>query len=295
MNKKLFALLTSAALMAGFAPSVFAADAGKTASLEFKGPETVEAGATADFDVVINANTKLDTIQFAFVTEGAEVQDFKFDNKAVKSLGFDDKGFKGKMSEQDKIDYPDNEDYQVMAFDQDFEPTYAAKVDPDSGEVVETAPLVAPENIKIGTLTVKVADDATAVTVTTSDMKKGAGATGVANYEVDKFATWTTVPATATVGGATESKVEESSKEESKVEDSSKADSSQFAPSSSSESKKDDSASSSSSSSSKNDSKSSSKATNGTTSNTNTGAASTAAVALAASAAALVVISKKRK
>jgi hypothetical protein len=294
MNKKLFALLTSAALMAGFAPSVFAADAGKTASLEFKGPETVEAGATADFDVVINANTKLDTIQFAFVTEGAEVQDFKFDNKAVKSLGFDDKGFKGKMSEQDKIDYPDNEDYQVMAFDQDFESTYVSKVDED-GNPVETAPLVAPENIKIGTLTVKVADDATAVTVTTSDMKKGAGATGVANYEVDKFATWTTVAATATVGGATESKVEESSKEESKVEDSSKADSSQFAPSSSSESKKDDSASSSSSSSSKNDSKSSSKATNGTTSNTNTGAASTAAVALAAAAAAMVVISKKRK
>jgi hypothetical protein len=293
MNKKLFALLTSAALMAGFAPSVFAADAGKTASLEFKGPETVEAGATADFDVVINANTKLDTIQFAFVTEGAEVQDFKFDNKAVKSLGFDDKGFKGKMSEQDKIDYPDNEDYQVMAFDQDFESTYVSKVDED-GNPVETAPLVAPENIKIGTLTVKVADDATAVTVTTSDMKKGAGATGVANYEVDKFATWTTVAATATVGGATESKVEESSKEESKVEDSSKADSSQFAPSSSSESKKDDSASSSSSSS-KNDSKSSSKATNGTTSNTNTGAASTAAVALAAAAAAMVVISKKRK
>ena len=293
MNKKLFALLTSAALMAGFAPSVFAADAGKTASLEFKGPETVEAGATADFDVVINANTKLDTIQFAFVTEGAEVQDFKFDNKAVKSLGFDDKGFKGKMSEQDKIDYPDNEDYQVMAFDQDFEPTYAAKVDPDSGEVVETAPLVAPENIKIGTLTVKVADDATAVTVTTSDMKKGAGATGVANYEVDKFATWTTVPATATVGGATESKVEESSKEESKVEPSS-SESSKADSSSNSESKKDDSASSSSSSS-KNDSKSSSKATNGTTSNTNTGAASTAAVALAAAAAAMVVISKKRK
>ena len=293
MNKKLFALLTSAALMAGFAPSVFAADAGKTASLEFKGPETVEAGATADFDVVINANTKLDTIQFAFVTEGAEVQDFKFDNKAVKSLGFDDKGFKGKMSEQDKIDYPDNEDYQVMAFDQDFESTYVSKVDED-GNPVETAPLVAPENIKIGTLTVKVADDATAVTVTTSDMKKGAGATGVANYEVDKFATWTTVAATATVGGATESKPEESSKEESKVDPSS-SESSKPDSSSNSESKKDDSASSSSSSSSKNDSKSSSKATNGTTSNTNTGAASTAAVALAAAAAAMVVISKKRK
>ena len=292
MNKKLFALLTSAALMAGFAPSVFAADAGKTASLEFKGPETVEAGATADFDVVINANTKLDTIQFAFVTEGAEVQDFKFESKAVKSLGFDDKGFKGKMSEQDKIDYPDNEDYQVMAFDQDFEPTYVSKVDED-GNPLETAPLVAPENIKIGTLTVKVADDATAVTVTTSDMKKGAGATGVANYEVDKFATWTTVAATATVGGATESKPEESSKEESKVDPSS-SESSKPDSSSNSESKKDDSASSSSSSS-KNDSKSSSKATNGTTSNTNTGAASTAAVALAAAAAAMVVISKKRK
>jgi hypothetical protein len=294
MNKKLFALLTSAALMAGFAPSVFAADAGKTASLEFKGPATVEAGATADFDVVINANTKLDTIQFAFVTEGAEVQDFKFDNKAVKSLGFDDKGFKGKMSEQDKIDYPDNEDYQVMAFDQDFEPTYASKVDSDSGEVLETAPLVAPENIKIGTLTVKVADDATAVTVTTSDMKKGAGATGVANYEVDKFATWTTVPATATVGGAAPESSSEGDKSSSSQPDSS-SETSKPESSSTTESKKDDSASSSSSSSSKNDSKSSSKATNGTTSNTNTGAASTAAVALAAAAAAMVVISKKRK
>ena len=292
MNKKLFALLTSAALMAGFAPSVFAADAGKTASLEFKGPATVEAGATADFDVVINANTKLDTIQFAFVTEGAEVQDFKFESKAVKSLGFDDKGFKGKMSEQDKIDYPDNEDYQVMAFDQDFEPTYVSKVDED-GNPLETAPLVAPENIKIGTLTVKVADDATAVTVTTSDMKKGAGATGVANYEVDKFATWTTVPATATVGGAAPESSSEEDKSSSSQPDSS-SESSKADSSSNSESKKDDSASSSSSSS-KNDSKSSSKATNGTTSNTNTGAASTAAVALAAAAAAMVVISKKRK
>ena len=277
MNKKLFALLTSAALMAGFVPSVFAADEAPAANLTLKpATETVAPGENASFDVEVSADVQLSTLQFAFTAEGGEIEGFEFNEDNVKALGFDDKGYKGALTPEEKEKFKDNEDYQVMAYDINFE-------DADK-----------PANTSIGTLTVKPAADAKegdTITVGTSKAKVEAG--GIANYDVDQFAAWTTTDGTVTIKAAEESvkpidstptKEETTSKP---VDSSSKAEpvsSKTESTSSKEESKKDP--------SSKADS---SKANNGTNNNTNTGAASTAAIALAASAAALVVISKKRK
>jgi hypothetical protein len=274
MNKKLFALLTSAALMAGFVPSVFAADEAPAANLTLKpATETVAPGENASFDVEVSADVQLSTLQFAFTAEGGEIEGFEFNEDNVKALGFDDKGYKGALTPEEKEKFKDNEDYQVMAYDINFE-------DADK-----------PANTSIGTLTVKPAADAKegdTITVGTSKAKVEAG--GIANYDVDQFAAWTTTDGTVTIKAAEESVKPIDSTPTKEETTTSKPDSSKAEPVSSkpeSTSSKED-----KSSSSKADS---SKATNNTNNNTNTGAASTAAVALAASAAALVVISKKRK
>jgi len=282
MNKKLFALLTSAAVVAACAPSVFAAEdtqaaddaatpaaADVTAKLEIEAAdETVAAGDEATFNVAITADQKLCTVQFAFTADNGEITGFTFNEDNVKNtetgLAFDDWGYNGKMTDEDKEKFKDNEDYQVMAYDKDF--------DDEQG--------VVPNKLVIGTLTVKAPADAKegdVINVSTSTAKIAEG--GIANYNIDEYAAWTTVAGSVTVAAASE--VPESSSSD--VPDSSS--SSTVTPDSSSNSE-----------SSKTTTNTSSKSTtNNTTNNTNTGAASTAAVALAASAAALVVISKKRK
>ena len=106
MNKKLFALLTSAALMAGFVPSVFAEEAATgdvKATLEIKPvAATVAADGEATFDVLISCDQKIDTLQFALTADGGEIVDFAIDKEVTKSLGFDDAYFGGKMTEEDK-------------------------------------------------------------------------------------------------------------------------------------------------------------------------------------------------
>ncbi|SFD17136.1 hypothetical protein [Ruminococcus albus] len=269
MNKKLFAMLASAALMASFAPSVFAeandtatesaADTAVasdvTASLEIKAPATAEAGKEASFDVYLTSSIQLSGIQFNFTSDKGEITGFTFDDATMADLGFDDYDFTLTATEDFKA--LGNDDYQIMAVDTDFKDA------------------TVPSGTKIGTLTVKAGEEGDVITIDT----KG----NLANYDYgDGQAAWTTTPASVTVAAATESAPESAVAPES----SSTADS--VSSTSSSES-------TSTSESSKATTNTSSKATNGTTSNTNTGAASTAAVALAASAAALVVISKKRK
>ena len=278
MNKKLFALLTSAALMAGFVPSVFAADEAPAANLTLKpATETVAPGENASFDVEVSADVQLSTLQFAFTAEGGEIEGFEFNEDNVKALGFDDKGYKGALTDEEKEKFKDNEDYQVMAYDINFE-------DADK-----------PASTSIGTLTVKAPADAkegTTITVDTSKAKVEAG--GIANYDVDQFAAWTTTAGSVKVANVSSESEPSSIADPTGPEDTtSKPDSSTKDPVSS----KPESSSSSKGGDEKNSSSKvdSSKATNNTNNNTNTGAASTAAVALAASAAALVVISKKRK
>jgi hypothetical protein len=271
MNKKLFALLASAALMASFAPSVFAeandepAEATEsaadtavvsdvTAALEIKAPATAEAGKDVTFDVYFTSSIQLTGFQFNFTADKGEITGFTFDEDTIKDLGFDDYEFTLEASDEFKA--LGNDDYQVMAVDTDFKDA------------------TVPANTKIGTLTVKAGEVGDVITINT----KG----NLANYDYgDAEAAWTTTPASVTVSEATESEPESAAAPESS--------SNSEVSSSNSE------VSSSNSESSKATTNTSSKATNGTTNNTNTGAASTAAVALAASAAALVVISKKRK
>ena len=276
MNKKLFALLASAAMMASFAPSVFAEsndqdvnpDEGNSSVAETnEGGETSEGGdnnqaealnvsfttsatkaAAGDevaFNVVLDSAVPVEGLQFSFTAENAELVSFVADETVTKGLGFS-----------------------------------SVEVDLSSDPHVITLPSlssdpVAPNNAVIGTLTVKVnsdVEDGATVTVGAKD--------GVANYnDGDGTFAWNVAEGTVTVGAAESEASSEATSEASSVADSATS-----------------STTSTTDSSSKATTNNSSKAgTNGTTSNTNTGAASTAAVALAASAAALVVISKKRK
>lgn len=266
MNKKLFALLTSAAVVVACAPAVFAEanEANEvtndvTATLEFGAPATVAEGEEATIDVYLTSSIQLCGVQFNFDVENGEIVDFVFDEATIKDLGFDDWGFTKEQSDDFKAQ--GYEDYAVMAVDTSF----------DENTI--------PSKTKIGTLTVKGLKEGDVISINTKN--------NLGNYDYgDAEAAWTTTPASVTVEAAAESTVESESQPDSTPDSVDSADS--VSSTSSSES-------TSTSESSKATTNTSSKATNGTTNNTNTGAASTAAVALAASAAALVVISKKRK
>ena len=264
MNKKLFALLTSAAVVVACAPAVFAEanEANEvtndvTATLEFGAPATVAEGEEATIDVYLTSSIQLCGVQFNFDVENGEIVDFVFDEATIKDLGFDDWGFTKEQSEDFKAQ--GYEDYAVMAVDTSF----------DENTV--------PSKTKIGTLTVKGLKEGDVISINTKN--------NLGNYDYgDAEAAWTTTPASVTVEAAAAPESSEPAPESTPE--------SAVAPESSSSTSE---VSSSNSESSKATTNNSSKATNGTTNNTNTGAASTAAVALAASAAALVVISKKRK
>lgn len=269
MNKKLFALLTSAAIMAASVPAVFA-DA-ETVTLNIKPKaDKVAAGKTAEFDVTVDAKVQLTTLQFAFSVENGTVEGFDFakDTKDIqKDLGFDALSFTKDIKEASD----DAEPNSILGYTTEF---------PEA---------TAPSNYALGVLKVTAGESGKiTVTTTTNTDKDGNSYKGVACYNIDEYSNFVVNDATVeiTSDDQTSSVVDsktESSKTESKTESSSAADSSK-------------SESSKAADSSKKDAANSSKAnTNNTTSNTNTGAASTAAVALAASAAALVVISKKRK
>ena len=295
MNKKLFALLTSAALMAGFVPSVFADDT-PTASIEIRPQaETVAEGGEALFDVYVVSESKINAVQFNFEVEnGTPVEDVKqehedpededsdlinvnygflFDDEAMVAMKLGDYGYTGKMTEQDKIDFPDNSDYQIVAYDNLTKTGKGAK--PAEG------------GTRIGTLRVAPgAVDTDVVVKTTNVIILWDNDQNVDVVENDKASGSMKVVAKQDEPSSTPE--EPSSKPE---EPSSKPEepSSKPAEPSSSSSKAEE------SSSSKKDASSSSKATNGANDNKNTGATATTAVALAAAAAAMVVISKKRK
>jgi hypothetical protein len=271
MNKKLFALLTSAAIVAACAPAAFAeaadstADsatesqapvAAATATLSLKAPETAEAGKDVAIDVYVDSDVHLEGIQFNFTIEGGEIVDFVFDD-GVANLGFTDKNWTKEQTAEAKE--AGLNDYAIMLGDYNMEVTTATKG-------------------KLGTLTVKGANAGDTIKVNTNN------AAGLYDYGAAE-AEWTEGAVNVTVAEASSEAESSEATSESTSEVSSNVSSDASSTSSTADS----------SSSSKATTTSSKAGTNGTTSNTNTGAASTAAVALAASAAALVVISKKRK
>lgn len=269
MNKKLFAILASAAMMASFAPSVFAEanDAPESAAattesavdttdstapvsnanmtLTVSAPKSAAAGEKVGYDVYLTSDVHVESVLFNFVVEGAEVVDFVFDGATTAELGFSDVDWNPTASPE--FVEQGGADNQVYLSSMDFNNTSI------------------PNNSKLGTLYVKAGNVGDTIKVSTIN--------GLGNYDYgEEVAIGDTAASDVTV---TDEAPESSS--------------------SNSETPSTSESASTSESSSKATTNTSSKATNGTTSNTNTGAASTAAVALAASAAALVVISKKRK
>ena len=300
MNKKLFALLTSAALMAGFAPSVFAEEAASDLTGGVKlvpAVETAAAGDVVDFDVYVIGTAKITALQFTFKVDGGEIvedvqqvhedpddedsaliwQDlaFTWDDAGVSSMKWGDKGYIGGALEK-------KTEAELEAFKGAAKPYLLMGY--DAGLVGKKVG----DGVKIGTLKVK-AGDGDKLTLSADN--------GLANYKGEDGSTltanWTVTDGVVTIGAATTSS-------EAAPESSSEA-----APASSSEAKPAVSSETTSTTSTATTSKttsttttnktSSTAKTNNTNDNKNTGAASTAAVALVGAAAALVVVSKKRK
>jgi hypothetical protein len=313
MNKKLFALLTSAAMMAACAPSVFADDAAAapTATLKFVADKTTVApGEDVNFDVYVTGDVMITTLQFTLDATGGEIAtDIQTDAKTGNKV---DNAFKWDEDSSDLLQWgkknrgyiggtladmtaeqlaPFNgaaKDYMVLGYDVDQAGANPAKEGTDG-------------QIKIGTIAVK-AGESGEVKLDSTTLKMAnylSGNPGDEGREVMN-ANVTTEPGVVTIGGAAptsseeESKAPESSATESKAADSSATESK--APASSTKAADSSSkAATTNNNSTTTKSTSSTAKTNNTNDNKNTGAASTAAVALVGAAAALVVVSKKRK
>ena len=312
MNKKLFALLTSAAMMAACAPSVFADDtaAAKEATLKFVADKTTVApGEDVNFDVYVTGDVMITTLQFTLDATGGEIAtDIQTDAKTGNKV---DNAFKWDEDSSDLLQWgkknrgyiggtladmtaeqlaPFNgaaKDYMVLGYDVDQAGANPAKEGTDG-------------QIKIGTIAVK-AGESGEVKLDSTTLKMAnylSGNPGAENREVMN-ANVTTEPAVVTIDGAaptsSEAPKQDSSSEAPKQDSSSEA---APKPASSSEAAKADSSSKAvtpNNNSTTTKSTSSTAKTNNTNDNKNTGAASTAAVALVGAAAALVVVSKKRK
>lgn len=271
MNKKLFALLASAALMAGSVPSVFAD--GLDFKLKLTTDKTqVKPGTEVTYDVtaISDGKTDIQSVQFAWVVDNGTLTDTRLPNKKYEAEGsafnfvpkfnydaddipaWSDYAYLGKLDEGDTTD---NKDYQVVFFD--------------------TSAVGMPiSELKIGTLTVTAGDK-------TGEKINISTDTNLVIYNTEEHANWDAEIAEVMVV----TDVNDSTPPTTSTPDST--------PAGTNSNNSNDSNDSNDSNSSKKDNNSSK--TNGANNNTNTGAASTVAVALAASAAALVVISKKRK
>ena len=312
MNKKLFALLTSAAMMAACAPSVFADDtaAAKEATLKFVADKTTVApGEDVNFDVYVTGDVMITTLQFTLDATGGEIAtdiqtDAKTGNKVDNAFKWDEdssdllqwgkknRGYVGgtladMTAEQLAPFNGAAKDYMVLGYDVDQAGANPAKEGTDG-------------QIKIGTIAVK-AGESGEVKLDSTTLKMAnylSGNPGDENREVMN-ANVTTEPAVVTISGtaatSSEAPKQDSSSEAPKQDSSSEA---APKPASSSEAAKADSSSkaaTTNNNSTTTKSTSSTAKTNNTNDNKNTGAASTAAVALVGAAAALVVVSKKRK
>ncbi|MBP3796803.1 MAG: hypothetical protein J6I46_03380 [Ruminococcus sp.] len=312
MNKKLFALLTSAAMMAACAPSVFADDtaAAKEATLKFVADKTTVApGEDVNFDVYVTGDVMITTLQFTLDATGGEIAtDIQTDAKTGNKV---DNAFKWDEDSSDLLQWgkknrgyiggtladmtaeqlaPFNgaaKDYMVLGYDVDQAGANPAKEGTDG-------------QIKIGTIAVK-AGESGEVKLDSTTLKMAnylSGNPGDENREVMN-ANVTTVPAVVTISGTAATSSEEESKAESSAVESKAAESSvaeSKAPASSTKAADSSSkAATTNNNSTTTKSTSSTAKTNNTNDNKNTGAASTAAVALVGAAAALVVVSKKRK
>ena len=312
MNKKLFALLTSAAMMAACAPSVFADDtaAAKEATLKFVADKTTVApGEDVNFDVYVTGDVMITTLQFTLDATGGEIAtDIQTDAKTGNKV---DNAFKWDEDSSDLLQWgkknrgyiggtladmtaeqlaPFNgaaKDYMVLGYDVDQAGANPAKEGTDG-------------QIKIGTIAVK-AGESGEVKLDSTTLKMAnylSGNPGDENREVLN-ANVTTEPAVVTISGTAATSSEEESKAESSAVESKAAESSAAeskAPASSTKAADSSSkAATTNNNSTTTKSTSSTAKTNNTNDNKNTGAASTAAVALVGAAAALVVVSKKRK
>ncbi|MBP1532567.1 MAG: hypothetical protein IK999_00320 [Ruminococcus sp.] len=312
MNKKLFALLTSAAMMAACAPSVFADDAAaaKEATLKFVADKTTVApGEDVNFDVYVTGDVMITTLQFTLDATGGEIAtDIQTDAKTGNKV---DNAFKWDEDSSDLLQWgkknrgyiggtladmtaeqlaPFNgaaKDYMVLGYDVDQAGANPAKEGTDG-------------QIKIGTIAVK-AGESGEVKLDSTTLKMAnylSGNPGDENREVMN-ANVTTEPAVVTISGTAATSSEEESKAESSAVESKAAESSAAeskAPASSTKAADSSSkAATTNNNSTTTKSTSSTAKTNNTNDNKNTGAASTAAVALVGAAAALVVVSKKRK
>ena len=134
------------------------------------------------YDVYVRCKKNIDALQFNFDVKGGEIQGFGIVKDNLKKLGFDDWDFRGKLTNEQKEQLSDFEEYRFIGFDIDHN---------DSEELRPN------ERVKIGTLFVIADGTYDEVTVTTTSMDGIPN--GYSSYDVDQSAAWTTVGGTVTL------------------------------------------------------------------------------------------------
>lgn len=291
MNKKLFTLLTSAAMMAAMAPSVFAE------TMDFRIKKASEADGKVTYDISVRADKGITGLQWYFTSNGGlgTNDTFDEDDEATAGFHYDSDGVKAMFKKGDLTYTPELHKMPGFADKADETDNYQV-----AGAATGSKTGDATTELKIGTLVVEGGSD-TWVDVNLSKSKAtyndDAGEVVLFDWNLvtdgedskpddskaDDSKEESSVADSSAADSKEESKADES-KEESSVADSSAADSS-AADSSAADSSAADSSTAAGGDSSN----------GGSNGSPDTGVASTAVVALAAASAALVVVSKKRK
>jgi hypothetical protein len=294
MNKKLFTLLTSAALMAGMAPAVFA----ETMDFTIK-PSDEKIDGKKVYDVIVKADQGITGMQWYFKSNGDLGNNTDYSKKDNSTNGFHpDKDGVGELFADDGSLTYTPELYKKPGFEEkataaDNYQVAGAATGEETGDVSK--------GVKIGTLTVGEATDGD-TWVDVNVKKSKATYTDPTDKSVAKYE-WNVItgdedkPADSSEAPASSAAPVVSSSEAAPVVSSSEAapaSSSEAAPASSAAAPA-SSAAAPASSAANGGTNNNNSAANGSNGSPDTGVASTAVVALAAASAALVVVSKKRK
>jgi hypothetical protein len=289
MNKKLFTLLTSAALMAGMAPAVFA----DTMDFTIKPSEEKIEGKKV-YDVIVKAENGITGMQWYFKSNGDLGNNKDYSKKDNATNGFHpDKDGVGELFNDDGSLTYTPELYKKPGFEEkataaDNYQVAGAATGEETGDVSK--------GVKIGTLTVGEATDGE-TWVDVNVAKSKATYTDPADKSVAKYE-WNVITGDETPTPDSTPSAAPVSASEAPASASEAPASASEAPASASEAPSSASAAPTSSnapaSSAANNNGGNSQA-GGNSGNVDTGVASTAVVALAAASAALVVVSKKRK
>ena len=152
---------------------------GINAELSFKPmSEPVVEDEYAEFDVYLKMNAQPNTLQFAMAAEGGEIMDFTPDADNLRKIGYDEWLFTSELTDEQKEQFPNVEEYQFVALDDDYEET----------------DFIPEKGVRIGIVTVRADGTSDTISITTTPRNNANGKPGgLANYNVTEKANWSSV------------------------------------------------------------------------------------------------------